>query len=124
KAVDDLEHSIHASGRTSGERPERADALDGDRRADGIGGWRFQIAVGELRSSFIDRSGGEAQGVTDRDGLIDVVQPRRGARRAQGTGATSVLGRDLVQTVANAELIDAAQRMVDLREEIGTVNRV
>ena len=96
-----------------------------DRRPDRIGRRRLQIAERELRARFEDCPRATSTSVLlDRHRLIDVVEPRRRARRVQGAGAARVLRGDVVEAVAHAELIARVHLMIDLREHVGRIDRI
>ena len=57
-------------------------------------------------------------------GLVAVVEPGRGRRRVEAAGAARVLGVDVVEAVADAELVAAADRVIDLAEHVQAVHRV
>ena len=61
--------------RAPGERPERRHAGDADRRPDGIGRQRLQVAVGKLRTGLIDRPRRQRQRVAERERLILLSRP-------------------------------------------------
>ena len=63
------------------------------------------------------------EGVAHRDRLIEVVERRGCARRTEAARPSRIVGTDVVEAVANAQLILAADLMVDLAEHVGGVHR-
>ena len=82
------------------------------------------MAGSDLRSGLVHGPIRDAHGVAERDRLIDVVEPRRGARRVQGPGAARIGRRDVVEAVPDAELIAPVHLVVDLPQDVRALDRV
>ena len=87
-------------------------------------GGAFRSPYANLRPRLVHRPRRQRQRVAERDRLVDVVEIGRGRWRIGPAGAARVLRADVVQAVADAELIATVELMIDLAEEVRRAHRV
>lgn len=124
KTVDNFAQFVETPGWRSRQRSEGSHSRDAYRRPDFVGGRRLKVAVPELSARFVHRARGKRHDVAHSDDLVGVVQVGGCAGSAQAARAARVDAGDVIQAVADAELILVAELMVDLGEEIRAVDRV
>ena len=83
-----------------------------------------KIAVGELSARLIHHSGGQREDVPDRNGVVCVVEARRSGCGRKCPHSAGIPAGDVVDAVAQIEVIPGAEAMVHLGEEIDVVHRV
>src|SRR5262249_43996616 len=101
QAVDDLIHPIDTACRASGECAKRSNPGDAHSRPGWIGGWRLEVAEGDLTSCLVHSSGRKRDRVSECDGLINILEPGRCGCRIQSTRAARVIGPHVIKAVAN-----------------------
>ena len=66
------------------------------------------------RAGLVHRPRADGERIAERNRLIGVVQAGRRRRRAEPAGAARIRGGDVVQAVADAHLVAAVERVIDL----------
>ena len=87
-------------------------------------GGAFKSPCAHLKARFADGPRRQRPRIAQGQRLIEIVEPRRCRWRIERAGAARVLRDDIVERVADGEILAAAELVIELAEKIHRVDRI
>ena len=124
EVIGDLVELVSPPGGGAGQTPKSCYAGDAYGGPGRVGRLCSQIAVGELSARLVHHGRRQREHVPRRNGVVCIVEARRRRSRRKCPHSAGIPAGDVVDAVAQIEVIPGAEAMVHLGEEIDVVNRV